>query len=749
MLVASDKYKDPGLSRLTAPAHDAAALAEVLRDPTVGAFEVSIVHNRSSHAVRKAIEKFFARSSAEDLLVLHFSCHGVKNADGQLFLAMPDTRPDLLASTGVAASFVNEMMSQSPAQRIALFLDCCYGGAFPRGMVVKAGAQVEVRDSFADGVEDSDDRGHFVVTASNAMQYSFEAGVLKDHAEQPSVFTSALVDGLSSGEADRDGDGWVGLNELFAFAKKKVRATAAHQDPQMWTFGAQGDIRLARSRVRYVIATPLEPEFVEIMANPLSRARYGLVGMFRDRTVGTDLGVALTAWQALSSMVGDDDRRLADAARDALSVAALHFSPPVLELTTDDTGTATGVVVLDGPPLALAATARTETPWLEISQPDDRRVRLEATPPDEPGVHSAFLGLTTPIGQHEVPVRVTVPARDRPPGRLEQLWHSRALRYVAAGLAVLVLVVGAAVWLWPDGDDQSEALPRGTALPESAVLWVREEGAGSSMVVGTPDGEATTLLKSHDSLLWPVLLPDRQTIFYVIQDTPDPESGGEATLRVVGTDGNGDRLFDMAGSDCVTPGRPSVNANRLIALTCFDPEGRTPGIRILNEQGERVGPVVDRYGFVGNPTWAAQGRYLVYWRADDDTTSSPRHIYVTAADGTGERVALTTGSAQDIRPAVSPSGDQVVFQRKQGETSQLLVVEIDRDDPTSDPATPVVLERVDGAPRDPSWTREGQVMYTDEDGSAWVVDADPDAEPSLLMPDATDDNAYYLFGASR
>ena len=107
-------------------------------------------------------------------------------------------------------------------------------------MVVKAGAQVEVRDSFADGVEDSDDRGHFVVTASNAMQYSFEAGVLKDHAEQPSVFTSALVDGLSSGEADRDGDGWVGLNELFAFAKKKVRATAAHQDPQMWTFGAQG-----------------------------------------------------------------------------------------------------------------------------------------------------------------------------------------------------------------------------------------------------------------------------------------------------------------------------------------------------------------------------------------------------------------------------------------------------------------------------------------------------------------------------
>src|SRR4029079_2951423 len=155
---------------------------------------------------------------------------------------------------------------------------------------------------------------------------------LKDHDEEPSVFTGALVDGLSSGRADRDGDGWVGIHELFSYVSDKVRKTSAHQRPQMWTFGAQGDFRLARSRVRRVVPTPLEDEFNRIMADPRSPARYGLVAMFRERLVGPDLGVALTAWQNLSILVGDDRSHVADAARDALVRATLRISPSVVDL---------------------------------------------------------------------------------------------------------------------------------------------------------------------------------------------------------------------------------------------------------------------------------------------------------------------------------------------------------------------------------------------------------------------------------
>ncbi len=125
LVVANDEYDDPGLRRLNAPAQDADALADVLGDPGVGGFDVDVLHNASAQVVRTAVEDLFADRSFDDLLVLHFSCHGVKNAEGELFLAMKDTRPSRLASTGVAAGFVSGQMVISRAQRIALFLDCC------------------------------------------------------------------------------------------------------------------------------------------------------------------------------------------------------------------------------------------------------------------------------------------------------------------------------------------------------------------------------------------------------------------------------------------------------------------------------------------------------------------------------------------------------------------------------------------------------------------------------------------------
>src|SRR5262249_40428057 len=160
------------------------------------------------------------------------SCHGLKNASGELFLAAADTRPSRLASTALAADFVNHQMVDSRAQRIALFLDCCYGGAFPRGMVIRSGAQAEVRSAFESRERVGGGGGRVVVTASSAVEYAFEGDRLAPGAaRQPSVFTAAVVDGLASGEADRDGDGWVGLGELFSHVSDHVRRATPHQTP--------------------------------------------------------------------------------------------------------------------------------------------------------------------------------------------------------------------------------------------------------------------------------------------------------------------------------------------------------------------------------------------------------------------------------------------------------------------------------------------------------------------------------------
>ena len=93
----------------------------------------------------------------------------------------------------------------------------------------------------------------------------------------------------------------------------------------------------------------------------------------------------------------------------------------------------------------------------------------------------------------------------------------------------------------------------------------------------------------------------------------------------------------------------------------------------------------------------------------------------------------TSGPVRDTRPAVSPTGGRLVFRRQlEDEPVQPTVTQIDSNDPTqplAKPAPPIVLEGVVGEPQDPSWTSEGQAMYT-VDGTAWVVDVAVDAVPT-------------------
>ncbi|NUR96321.1 MAG: caspase family protein [Kribbellaceae bacterium] len=408
LVVANDEYDDPGLRRLVAPAQDAAALAAALADPSVGDFDVRVLRNESAQEIRFAVEDFFADRMPEDLLLLHFSCHGLKNAAGELFLAVADTKPTRLASTAVAADFVNRQMADSRAQRIALFLDCCYGGAFPRGMVVRAAGEAQVRDAFAGQADVGGGRGRVVVTASSAMEYAFEGGQLAtDSTPAPSVFTGAVVDGLTTGDADRDGDGWVGLTELVGYVTDRVHRVTPNQNPQMWTFGSQGELLIARSRVRRITPAVLAPELLEALESPLPAARFGVVDYLRERLAGPDLSQAYAAWQALLPMVNDDSRRVAEAATDAVQTGVARVTPAVLDLSS----TGTAEVRLEGTPIALTAVASSTVSWLKVEQ-DGPVIRVRA---DGTGAGKASVVLTGPTGDQTIPVRMTVPDTESEP----------------------------------------------------------------------------------------------------------------------------------------------------------------------------------------------------------------------------------------------------------------------------------------------------------------------------------------------
>ena len=323
LIVASDLYTDPRLRRLRAPASDARSLATVLRDPQIGGFEVRTLLNEPAHVVNLAVEEFFADRRPGDLLLVHFSGHGVKDEDGELYFAASNTVLGRLGATAVAAEFVSRRMTRSRSRRVVLLLDCCYAGAFERGLVARAGAEIGIEQQFGG-------RGRAVITASSAMEYAFEGGELADTGDvAPSVFTSALVEGLESGEADRDQDGMVGLDELYDYVYDKVRAVTPNQTPGKWTFGVEGELYIARRARPVTVPAPLPPELQHAIDSPLAGIRAGAVQELAGVLRGRHAGMALAARLALEQLSDDDSRAVAAAAAAALGGQA----PPELELS--------------------------------------------------------------------------------------------------------------------------------------------------------------------------------------------------------------------------------------------------------------------------------------------------------------------------------------------------------------------------------------------------------------------------------
>ena len=63
----------------------------MLADPAIGGFAVDVVLNEPEYRVRRKLSEFFAERARDDLLLVHFSCHGLKDDDGSLYFATPDT----------------------------------------------------------------------------------------------------------------------------------------------------------------------------------------------------------------------------------------------------------------------------------------------------------------------------------------------------------------------------------------------------------------------------------------------------------------------------------------------------------------------------------------------------------------------------------------------------------------------------------------------------------------------------------
>lgn len=240
LLIGVSEY-EPGLNSLSAAVKDVEAMQRVLRHPEIGSFDQVIpLINPDRQAMEEAIYALFASRSKEDLLLLFFSGHGIKDDSGNLFLATTKTRKDqgkLVQPTAVAANVVQDMMNRSRSKRQVVILDCCFSGAFAEGMKAKDDGSVPIKQQLGG-------EGRAVLTSSTSTQYSFE-----QQGSDLSTYTRYLVEGIETGGADSDGDGAVSVDELHEYAKKKVQEAAPAQQPEIYPIKEGHKILLAKAPI--------------------------------------------------------------------------------------------------------------------------------------------------------------------------------------------------------------------------------------------------------------------------------------------------------------------------------------------------------------------------------------------------------------------------------------------------------------------------------------------------------------------
>lgn len=239
LLIGVSEY-EPGLTPLPAATKDVEAIHRVLENPEIGGFDdVKVLLNPQRHEMEEAIEILFDNRQKDDLVLLFFSGHGIKDESGKLYFAARNTRKTdkgvPVRATTVPANFVHEVMSNSRSKREVVILDCCFSGAFAEGMAAKDDGFVDVKNQLGG-------EGRAVLTSSTSTQFAFE-----QQGVDTSTYTRYIVEGLETGAADRDEDGWISVDELHEYAAKKVQESTPAMKPEIYPVKGGFKIKLAKA----------------------------------------------------------------------------------------------------------------------------------------------------------------------------------------------------------------------------------------------------------------------------------------------------------------------------------------------------------------------------------------------------------------------------------------------------------------------------------------------------------------------
>ncbi|MGK7893262.1 MAG: tetratricopeptide repeat protein, partial [Xenococcus sp. (in: cyanobacteria)] len=301
LLIAVSEYKS-GLPPLPGSERDIEDMERVLKNRDLGKFDrVKSLLNPDVVTMQIEIENLFSLTRhKDDLVLLYFAGHGFPDSDNNnLFFATRETRKNkqgnFLIATAVSAQTIQHYMTLSPSKRQVVILDCCFSGAFAKGMLARGLNLIPIDIATQLGGE-----GRAVLTSSNSAQKSFEEG-------GAGIYTRYIVEGIETGAADTDNNGIITVAELHEYAKLKTHEARPDMKPQFFSVKEGYSIQLTKAPIgNYKLAYRKEIElWLQRRKGKLSKI---LINAFEEKR--KKLGLSLEEAKEIMAKVLQPSREL-------------------------------------------------------------------------------------------------------------------------------------------------------------------------------------------------------------------------------------------------------------------------------------------------------------------------------------------------------------------------------------------------------------------------------------------------------
>ena len=224
-LIIGTGYYDNNLQSLDFSENDGNALSYLLK--RLG-YEVTdtneLIGYVDSNTMRNRIYDFYSNKSttADDLLLLYYSGHGVPHGD-EVYLSSSEIDPEEPYRKGFSFTDLINLMKQNVSTRVVTILDCCYSGSAMSTKWRAMGGGEDAATTLGTAAinrKSADlqkEKGICVLAACQAYQ---EAYALKEGKH--SLFTSFLLEGLEGNEKALDVYGNVTADSLGKYIHKET-----------------------------------------------------------------------------------------------------------------------------------------------------------------------------------------------------------------------------------------------------------------------------------------------------------------------------------------------------------------------------------------------------------------------------------------------------------------------------------------------------------------------------------------------